>query len=99
MKNIFTKLFHGSSHRGADEKIDRAYVSEFTYFINHYLEDHPEVVEDQETGRYLYWDKTVDFSALKQAEKDAVPENGYGFYSSAWGENRKNGNTPAADPK
>ncbi|MHB9103373.1 MAG: DUF3460 family protein [Sulfuricella sp.] len=41
------------------------YVSEFTLFINQYLAEHPEVVEDQKRGRDIYWNPKVDQEALK----------------------------------
>jgi len=40
------------------------YVSEFTLFINQYLAEHPEVVDDQKRGRDIYWNPTVDQEAL-----------------------------------
>lgn len=33
------------------------YVSEFTRFMNGYLEEHPEVARSQQEGRALLWDK------------------------------------------
>jgi len=56
------------------------YVSEFTLFINQYLADHPEVVEDQKRGWDIFWNKKVDFGALEEAQQDAVPDDGYGSY-------------------
>lgn len=70
-------------------KIDRAYVSEFTRFIDHFLEEHPEVVEDQKVGRRIYWEKQVDLPAQEAAGKDTVPDDGYGFYHSAWRRDNK----------
>jgi len=64
--------------------MDREYVSEFTAFINGYLEKHPEVVDDQWVGREIYWDRPVDFAALEKAEKDNVPDDAYGFYGDNW---------------
>jgi Protein of unknown function (DUF3460) len=85
MSNIFRNLFNGNWARTVLGKRDRTYVSEFTGYINHYLEEHPEIEGDQRRGRMLYWEKKVDFSAQEKAEQDKVPEDGYGFYSSAWG--------------
>lgn len=62
----------------------KAYVSEFTDFMNSYLAKHPEVVKDQWRGREIYWDQQVDFAAQAQAEKDYVPEDAYGFYGANW---------------
>ena len=60
------------------------YVSEFALFMNRYLADHPEVVEDQQRGWNIYWDKNVDFSDMKKADKDFVPNDSYGFYPTDW---------------
>lgn len=64
--------------------MDKFYVSEFTNFMNHYLAEHPEVVEDQKHGWKIYWDHSVDFAVLKEAEVDTVPDDTYGFYPADW---------------
>lgn len=38
----------------------QAYVSEFTQFMNGYLQAHPAVKKDQMRGWYIYWDHHVD---------------------------------------
>lgn len=63
------------------------YVSEFTQFIDHFLEEHPECVEDQHRGWNLFWDHKVDFAELELAEKDHVPVHGYEYFS--WDEEHK----------
>lgn len=65
-------------------KRDKSYVSEFTDFMTHFLEEHPEEEEERRKGRGLYWDLKVDLSAQEQAEKDSVPDDRYGFDYSAW---------------
>lgn len=35
--------------------MDKAYVSEFTLFMDKYLKEHPEVVKDQQRGWAIYW--------------------------------------------
>lgn len=87
MSGFFDKLANcACSFRipGDPRKVDTGYVSEFTDFIDHYLVDHPEVVADQHDGRLLYWDKRVDLGEQAKAERDSVPDDGYGFYVSAW---------------
>lgn len=64
--------------------MNKEYVSEFTNFMSHYLEEHPEVVKDQHRGWRIYWDHKVDLAEQEHAVKDSVPNDGYGFYSSAW---------------
>ena len=84
MSHFITRLFAGHSSPHAPVVVDRAYVSEFTQFIDHYLDEHPEVIEDQRLGRLIYWDKTVDLTALAQAAKENVPDDAYGFSFPAW---------------
>lgn len=65
-------------------KPNPTYVSEFENFMNRFLDRHPEVVEDQRSGRLIYWDHKVDLAALEKAERDSVPDDGYGFHYLAW---------------
>jgi hypothetical protein len=89
MNGFLDKLFHGRWIHQATGIPDRAYVSDFTHFIDDFLGQHPEVTRDQKTGRLIYWEKKVDLAAQEKAEKDSVPDDGYGFYYSGWGRNRK----------
>ena len=60
--------------------MDKHYVSEFTVFMNGYLQAHPEVVEDQQRGWNIYWNHEADFEELEEAEQEAVPGyDGYGI--------------------
>lgn len=63
---------------------DKAYVSEFTVFMNRYLADHPEVVDDQRRGWNIFWDRNVDQAALQATEKASVPDDHYGYYPDDW---------------
>lgn len=88
MSGFFARLLHcGCNFRipGDPRKVDTTYVSEFAGFMDHYLEDHPDVAADRRVGRLIYWDKRIDLTEQAKAEQDAVPEDGYGFYASAWG--------------
>lgn len=62
------------------------YVSEFTLFINQYLAEHPEVVEDQKRGRDIYWNPKVDQEALKSRN---TPFRTTAMHGSAEGEGRE----------
>jgi len=64
--------------------MNKQYVSEFTAFINHYLEDHPEVVKEQHRGWRIYWDHKIDMAEQERFTKNSVPDDGYGFHASAW---------------
>lgn len=67
-----------------DTKRGRGYVSEFTEFMDRYLEEHPEVVRDRSVGFGIYWNRKVDFKALGQAARERAPDDSYGFAYSAW---------------
>lgn len=84
MNSFFDRLFHPGHRAPPSGEMDRQYVSDHTHFIDQFLEQHPEVVADQHDGRMIYWEKIVDQKDLERAEKDAVPDDGYGFYASAW---------------
>ena len=59
--------------------MEKSYVSEFTVFMSRYLQEHPEVVEDQQRGWNIYWNHAVDFEELKQVKEDRAPDDSYGF--------------------
>jgi len=49
------------------------YVSEYEQFMDHFLEEYPEVIEDQRKGWFIFWDHKVDFEEWKKAGEDSVP--------------------------
>ncbi len=60
--------------------MNRDYVSEFTRFIDTYLEQHPEVVEEQMRGWNADWHtEFIDLVAMQEAAEDGVPDDTYGF--------------------
>lgn len=59
--------------------MDRSYVSEFTNFMNHYLEEHPEVVDEQMRGYNFFFNPEIDREELENADKDSAPDDHYGF--------------------
>ena len=56
------------------------YVSEFTRFMDDFLEHHPEVIRSQQTGMNIFWDHEVDLDDVKKAGTDSVPVRGYGYF-------------------
>lgn len=50
--------------------MEYAYVSEFTKFINGWLDEHPEAREEQKKGRALWWDKPQD-PEIQAANRDS----------------------------
>ena len=61
--------------------MDRNYVSEFTVFMNQFLQDHPEVVKDQQFGWNIYWNPKGSRAEPNEAEEDRVPAESPGFGS------------------
>jgi hypothetical protein len=69
--------------RRRENAVKNGYVSEFTSFINHFLDEHPEVTADQRRVRSIYWDRPVDLKAQAEAQEDRVPPSGY-YYFELW---------------
>jgi hypothetical protein len=40
--------------------MSKGYVSEFSGFMNKYIEDHPEVVKAQQIGGDFFWDRKFE---------------------------------------
>jgi hypothetical protein len=59
------------------KKFKDGYVSEFSSFLDGFKATHPEVVEDQRRGWYIYWDRRVDFAELEHTLKDNLPYTPY----------------------
>ena len=62
----------------------KAYVSEFTEFMDRYLQAHPEVVKEQIRDWDDDWHPRTDLEALDKEPEDIVPDDGYGFAWTAW---------------
>jgi len=56
------------------------YVSEITQFLDKFLGEHPEVVDEQNQGWHIFWDREVDLAEQKKAITDSVPTKPY-YYS------------------
>lgn len=56
------------------------YVSEFELFMDQFLGQHPEVVQDQRKGWYIFWNHKADFEELKKADQNSVPMKGYEYF-------------------
>ena len=55
------------------------YVSDFTRFIDGYLQAHPEVRENRRRGWRIYWERPADFRELERTMADRVPEPPYHY--------------------
>jgi hypothetical protein len=71
---------HFFDHKNRSHLKKEGYVSEFTQFIDHFLEEHPEAVQSQKDGWHIYWDKDVDFDELRKSSKETVPIKGYDYF-------------------
>lgn len=55
------------------------YVSDFEKFIDGYMEQHPEVQEDQQHGWYIWWDHRLDLAELDKLRDNEVPAKPYQY--------------------
>jgi hypothetical protein len=94
MNDFLSHLFRRDRSSAVVRRRDRAYVSEFTKFINQYLDEHPEVVEDQWVGRSLLWDRKIDYREVAKAKEEEVPDDNYGFSLSSWAANGRRRSPP-----
>lgn len=53
------------------------YVSEFTEFIDRYVQQHPAVQQEQRRGRNIFWDRDVDLKELDKERADSVGIKSY----------------------
>ena len=49
------------------------YVSEFSQFLDGFLAEHPEVVEDRRRGWRIWWERHVDQESLARERTDSLP--------------------------
>ena len=57
--------------------MDRLYVSEFTQFMDRFLADHPEVVEDQRHRWPLFWERLESPGKEPEIPEGEVPFDTY----------------------
>lgn len=73
------RIFHRHDGR-LEGGPDRAYVSEFTHFIDDFMTHHPKERDEQREGWRIYWDKKVDLHRLAEEEQSTVPTEAYYYY-------------------
>lgn len=49
------------------------YLSDFDQFMDAFLEQHPEVLEDRQRGWYIWWDHRLDLDELDKQRDSTVP--------------------------
>ena len=58
------------------------YVSEFTQFVNKFLDKNPEIKTKQRVLRATWWDKNrSDIALEEQLEKADIKRKGYEYFS------------------
>ncbi|MCC7704547.1 DUF3460 family protein [Janthinobacterium sp. GW460P] len=55
------------------------YVSEFTRFIDDYLQTHPQARENQRRGWRIWWERPAKLRELELIQADSVPEPPYHY--------------------
>jgi Protein of unknown function (DUF3460) len=58
------------------------YESDFTSFMNEFIDSNPRVAEKQMKYRGTWWDKEVNFDELKKLEDAEVPRGSYAYYDA-----------------
>ena len=61
---------------------DTKYVSDFTQFMNGYLQQHPDVAQGQVEGRALLWDKQVDRGIWEEYREGQVAQKPYVYQTN-----------------
>jgi hypothetical protein len=59
------------------KKIKTGYESDTTSFIKDLLEKKPQILEERQRGRSMWWDKKQDPETLKRAQESRVKMPGY----------------------
>ena len=77
----------------------KAYVSEFTKFMNQYLDEHPEVVEEQKRGWASFWQLKAELRAPEITKDDIARDDSYGYAVSAWRAESQGEKKPARSEK
>jgi hypothetical protein len=58
------------------------YQSEFTQFINAFLEGNPQVAEKQKRHRATWWDQPQDLAERERLQQAEVAPTGYAYYQN-----------------
>lgn len=59
------------------KKIKSGYESDVTRMLNELLEENPEIHEERQRGRGMWWDKRLDQDKLKRDEESQVKQAPY----------------------
>lgn len=56
------------------------YVSEFTRFMNGWLDEHPQEGEVRRSGRALWWDRPLDAADRAALDAGRIPQKPYPYF-------------------
>ena len=59
------------------KKIKTGYESDATRMIRELLAEKPAIVDEQKTGRSLWWDRRLDLDLLRREQESSVAQKGY----------------------
>jgi Protein of unknown function (DUF3460) len=59
------------------KKIKTGYESDATRMIRELLELRPDIADEQEKGRSLWWDRKLDLDLLRREQESSVAQKGY----------------------
>lgn len=60
-------------------KFKGPYLSDFENYMEAFLKKHPDVIEDQERGWYIWWDHRLDLVELEKELESEVPQKPYPY--------------------
>lgn len=59
------------------KKIKTGYESDTTQMIKNLLEKKPQIIEERQRGRSMWWDKKLDQDTLKRNKESQVKQSPY----------------------
>jgi len=68
-----------AAHPVRPDRRPARYVSDFTRFMDGFLEDHPEVVADRRRGWGIWWERKVDLREQERILADTVQRPPYSY--------------------
>lgn len=64
--------------------MSKGYVSEFSIFMNQYLDENPQLTEERQRGWREFWMPNISLDTPNDLQKEPVFNDSYGFSSSVW---------------
>ncbi len=73
----------GSTPGGEPDDDQPGYVSDFARYMEDFLHEHPEVIEDQRRGWAIWWKRKTAPDEEEKAVRDTVPPDAYYYFPAA----------------